>query len=130
MRNPAFCICENKDTDQLCSNCAADQRLCFRYTFSTIPLLPKYLDCPLGVLILWQREQLTKLPKQDYTINIFPLISFPRVQFLAWLPAQSSSSGSSLALIFTRHLYQNYHLQRLDAMIRRRPCLILTSRMK
>ena len=23
------------------SNCAADQRLCFRYTDSTIPLLPK-----------------------------------------------------------------------------------------
>ena len=38
---PAFCICENKDADQLRSNCAADQRLCFRYTDSTIPLLPK-----------------------------------------------------------------------------------------
>ena len=34
-------ICENKDADQLRSNCAADQRLCFRYTASTIPLLPK-----------------------------------------------------------------------------------------
>ena len=41
MRKPAFCICENKDADQLRSNCAADQRLCFRYTDSTIPLLPK-----------------------------------------------------------------------------------------
>ena len=40
MRKPAFCICENKDTEQLRSNCAADQRLCFRYTDSTIPLLP------------------------------------------------------------------------------------------
>ena len=38
----AFCICENKDADQLCSNRAADQRLCFHYTGSTIPLLPKY----------------------------------------------------------------------------------------
>ena len=36
----AFCICENKDADQLRSNCAADQRLCFRYTDSTIPLVP------------------------------------------------------------------------------------------
>ena len=36
-----FCICENKDADQLRINCAADQRLCFRYTDSTIPLLPK-----------------------------------------------------------------------------------------
>ena len=36
-----FCICENKDADQLRSYCAADQRLCFRYTDSKIPLLPK-----------------------------------------------------------------------------------------
>ena len=40
MRKPGFCMCENKDADQLHSNCAADQRLCFRYTDSTIPLLP------------------------------------------------------------------------------------------
>ena len=39
MRKPAFCMCENKDADQLRSNCAADQRLCFRYTDCTIPLL-------------------------------------------------------------------------------------------
>ena len=31
VRNPAFCICENKD--------AAGQRLCFRYIDSTITLL-------------------------------------------------------------------------------------------
>ena len=41
MRKPAFCICENKDADQLRSNREADQRLCFRYKESTIPLLPK-----------------------------------------------------------------------------------------
>ena len=36
-------ICENKDTDQLCCNGEADQRLCFRYICvdGTIPLLPK-----------------------------------------------------------------------------------------
>ena len=33
VRKPSFCICETKD--------AAVQRLCFRYTDSTIPLLPK-----------------------------------------------------------------------------------------
>ena len=38
---PAFCICENKDADQLRCNCAADQRLCYRHTYSTTPLLPK-----------------------------------------------------------------------------------------
>ena len=31
MRKPAFCICENKDTDQLPGNHEADQSLCFRY---------------------------------------------------------------------------------------------------
>ena len=38
---PAFCICENKDADQLRGNREADQRLCFRYMDSTIPLLHK-----------------------------------------------------------------------------------------
>ena len=38
LSKPAFCICENKDTDQLGGNREADQRLCFRYTDSTIPL--------------------------------------------------------------------------------------------
>ena len=42
VRKPAFCICENKDADQLRGNREADQRLCFRYTDSTIHLLPKY----------------------------------------------------------------------------------------
>ena len=41
VRKPAFCICENKDADQLRGNREADQRLCFRYIESTIPLLSK-----------------------------------------------------------------------------------------
>ena len=41
LRKPALCICENKDADQLSGNREADQRLCFRYTDSTIPLLSK-----------------------------------------------------------------------------------------
>ena len=36
---PTICIGENKDADQLRGNREADQRLCFRYTDSTIPLL-------------------------------------------------------------------------------------------
>ena len=31
MRKPTICICETKGADQLCSNCEADQRLCFCY---------------------------------------------------------------------------------------------------
>ena len=41
VRRPAFCIRENKDADQLCGNREADQRLCFHYIDSTIPLLSK-----------------------------------------------------------------------------------------
>ena len=41
VRKPDFCKCENKDAVQLRGNREADQRLCFRYTDSSIPLLPK-----------------------------------------------------------------------------------------
>ena len=41
IRKPDFCIWENKDADQLRGNREADQRLCFPYTDSTIPLLSK-----------------------------------------------------------------------------------------
>ena len=41
MRKPTLCICENKEADQLRGNRKADQRLCFRYIDSTIPLLSK-----------------------------------------------------------------------------------------
>ena len=54
MRKPTICICENKGADQLRSNREADQPLCFCYTDSTIPLLPKYeISCfqPLSVLV-------------------------------------------------------------------------------
>ena len=46
VRKPDFCICENKDADQLRGHDQlqgdgeADQGLCFRYIDSTIPLLP------------------------------------------------------------------------------------------
>ena len=42
MRKPDFCLGEDKGTEQLCSNCEADQRLCFRYTDSMILLLSKF----------------------------------------------------------------------------------------
>ena len=41
MRKPTFCICENKDADQLRGNREADQHLCFRYIDSILPLLSK-----------------------------------------------------------------------------------------
>ena len=41
MGKPTICTGENKGFDQLRSNCQADQRLCFHYTVSTMPLLSK-----------------------------------------------------------------------------------------
>ena len=41
MEKPTICIGENKGADQLRGNREADQRLCFRYSDSTIPLLLK-----------------------------------------------------------------------------------------
>ena len=41
MGKPTICIGENKDADQLRGYCEADQRLCFHYSDSTIPLLLK-----------------------------------------------------------------------------------------
>ena len=38
MRKTEFCLCENKGEDQLRKD---DQRLCFRYSDSTMPLLLK-----------------------------------------------------------------------------------------
>ena len=45
MRNPAFCICENKGADQLCGN----QGLNFRYIDRTIPVLSKF--CTAGFVL-------------------------------------------------------------------------------
>ena len=43
MTRSTYCVFENKGADQLRGNCEADQRLCFRCTDSTIPLLnPKF----------------------------------------------------------------------------------------
>ena len=41
MRKPTFPLCDYKDTDQLCGNREADQRLCFHYIDGKIPLLSK-----------------------------------------------------------------------------------------
>ena len=42
MGKPTICICENKGADQLRGNREADQRLCFRYSDNTVPLLLKF----------------------------------------------------------------------------------------
>ena len=55
MGKTAFCICENKDTDQLRGNREADQCLWFRYIDSTIPLLstPEISSVQPGLCQTW-----------------------------------------------------------------------------
>ena len=43
MEKPTICIGENKAADKLRGNREADQRLCFRYMDSTLPILLKFL---------------------------------------------------------------------------------------
>ena len=49
MRKPATCICENEGEEQLCSNHTADQRLCFRYIYSTSSYIRKFK--PLNIFV-------------------------------------------------------------------------------
>ena len=41
MGKPTICMGKNKGADQLRGNREADQRHCFRYSYSTVPLLLK-----------------------------------------------------------------------------------------
>ena len=77
MRKSTICICENKDADQLCSNCTADQRLCFRNTDITIPLLDKsnissFLPVSVTVLDLGE-TQIVDFSLTGSFINVFSI---------------------------------------------------------
>ena len=78
MRKPDFRICENKDADQLRGNREADQRLCFGYIDSTMPLLsiyeisslkPSYVIVQPGLCWTW-----SEIPKTGFLITslLFP----------------------------------------------------------
>ena len=64
MRKPAFCICDNKGADQLHGIRTADQRLCFCYIESTIPLLPRSELSSLSHL-LWLHSPVCVGPGQE-----------------------------------------------------------------
>ena len=73
MRKPAFCICENKDADQLYTNRVADQRLCFRYMDSAIPLLSKsefqVSSHLLWLYTAWFVSDLVENPEDPFSHN-------------------------------------------------------------
>ena len=88
MRKPAFCICENKDADQFPGNREADQRLCFRYIDSTIPLLSKIRNFkPLAIFCCCTARFVSDLvgnPEDRFSQNEaqFMLPKISRVDFL------------------------------------------------
>ena len=65
-------MCENKDADQLRGNREADQRLCFRYTDSTIPLLLK------SEISSFYPSSVTVQPDLCQTCSETTLLVFPR----------------------------------------------------
>ena len=69
MGKPTMCICENKDADQLCG---ADQRLCFRYTDSTLPHLPN------SEISSFYPASVTVQPDLCRTCSETTLLVFPR----------------------------------------------------
>ena len=67
MRKPRIYISQNKVADQLCSNCTADQCLCFRCTDSRLRLLLKseissFLSASVtvqaGLCLTWSETQI------------------------------------------------------------------------
>ena len=75
MGKPTICIGENKGADQLRGNREADQRLCFHYSDSTIPLLLKseissfYLFSVLVQAGLCQKPKLLVLSRTGSYMN-------------------------------------------------------------
>ena len=71
MGKPTICICENNDADQLRGNREADQRLCFRYTDSSLHLLFK------SEILSFQPASLLVQPSLCQTCSETTLLVFP-----------------------------------------------------
>ena len=74
IRKPTICICENKGAYQLRGNREADQRLCFRYTDSTICLLlksqissfyPASMNVQAGLCLTWSETQIVSVVSRE-----------------------------------------------------------------
>ena len=72
MRKTTICIGENKAADQLRGHREADQRLCFRLTDSTIPLLLlKNTKFPASNHLLWLYSPVCVRPGQNPKLLVF-----------------------------------------------------------
>ena len=116
MRKPAFSICKNKDADQLHGNCEADQRLCFLYTNSTIPLLPKSeISCLLlssvavqpGLCRIWSQT-----PKTCFLTTMLKISHCYVEPGLPLFPFSLSLSTLSFPLLTTEIDMQMRHMRK------------------
>ena len=84
VRKPTFCICENKDADQLRGNREADQRLCFRNIDSAIPLLSLIRNFkPLAIFCgctAWFVSDLVGNPEDRFSQNEALFVSSDYIQ--------------------------------------------------
>ena len=69
MRKPAFCICENKDADQLRVNREADQRLCFRFIYVLQSLYFLNLKFQASSHLLWLYSPVVGNPEDLFSHN-------------------------------------------------------------
>ena len=97
VRKTFFCICENKDADQLRGNREADQPLCFRYIDSTIPLLSKSKISSLT------QSSVTAQPRLCRTWSETPKTGFLIVRLL--LPVVYSDGCRSISPRKLQYIY-------------------------
>ena len=125
MRKPTFCICENKDADQLRGDDReADQRLCFRYTDSAIPLLSISDFKPLAIFCsytAWFELDQVGIPEDRFSHNEAHMVS-EDLSYLACVDADTSlhlaqtillalsRCGSFFMLTFPTMLNANLHV--------------------
>ena len=72
MRKPTFCICKNKDADQLRGNRETNQRRCFRYIDSTIPLLFKSQIPVYRLVCVGPGRKPERLFSHDAALDVVP----------------------------------------------------------
>ena len=83
MGKPTICIGENKDADQLRGNREDDQRLCFRYSDSTIPLLLKSEISSFYLFSVLLQAGLCPTCSET-TLLVFPRGGSIIIRFVSW----------------------------------------------
>ena len=115
IREPSFCICENKYGDQLCGNREADQCLCFCYLDSTIPsnTIPSHLQWLYSLVCVRPSQNLQRL-FSDFATHIFS-VNVIRNNFIRWcilrVTQQSRKHLDKILNVeeFMRRIFTVYH---------------------